>query len=345
MTASLDALSVREFPADWPENHRQWVVDSHRATGWHDAWQAGSAPLVGLLGEGDVPLTVLDRVLSAGAGSVGGDERLVANFPLPRHSELPDLWQTLPPSLAVLCVPPPWQHGALFRRSAVANLGGLPQPHARPGEELFWQLTWQLLQGGGVCNLQPREELPDQPPVHHPPLTPTPIPSGRAWLRQALQGELPRQATRLPGAACDRAALQAGVWQLHGELDESHRLAQAHEGQGKYQLCDQWHAIMHRREPDYGNAKYWVRQLPHSPHWDELGQIVARWFENDVPAAVDRWRHRLLGPGGWKPLVHVELAQAAAGESTLDHFARRVQWAEMLLLLRQTWQQCQSRHA
>jgi len=93
MTASLDALSVREFPADWPENHRQWVVDSHRATGWHDAWQAGSAPLVGLLGEGDVPLTVLDRVLSAGAGSVGGDERLVANFPLPRHSELPDLCQ------------------------------------------------------------------------------------------------------------------------------------------------------------------------------------------------------------------------------------------------------------
>jgi hypothetical protein len=181
--------------------------------------------------------------------------------------------------------------------------------------------------------------------VHHPPLTPTPIPSGRAWLRQALQGELPRQATRLPGAACDRAALQAGVWQLHGELDESHRLAQAHEGQGKYQLCDQWHAIMHRREPDFGNARYWVRQLPHSPHWDELGQIVARWFENDVPAAVDRWRHRLLGPGGWKPLVHVDLAQAAAGEPTLDHFARRVQWAEMLLLLRQTWQQCQSRHA
>jgi hypothetical protein len=49
-----------------------------------------------------------------------------------------------------------------------------------------------------------------------------------------------------------RACL-AGLWLYHGFLDESHRISQALHGRdGSY-----WHGIMHRREGDFANAKYW----------------------------------------------------------------------------------------
>src|SRR5262249_35721072 len=53
-------------------------------------------------------------------------------------------------------------------------------------------------------------------------------------------------------AACCLAAL----WLHHDFLDESHRISQEIETPtGSY-----WHGILHRREPDYGNSKYWFRR-------------------------------------------------------------------------------------
>lgn len=44
-------------------------------------------------------------------------------------------------------------------------------------------------------------------------------------------------------------------------LDESHTISQGIQtAEGSY-----WHAIMHRREPDYGNAKYWYRKVGNHP--------------------------------------------------------------------------------
>ena len=53
------------------------------------------------------------------------------------------------------------------------------------------------------------------------------------------------------------AACLAGLWLHHNFLDESHTLSQDIDTTtGSY-----WHAIMHRREGDYGNAKYWLHRV------------------------------------------------------------------------------------
>jgi hypothetical protein len=57
------------------------------------------------------------------------------------------------------------------------------------------------------------------------------------------------------------AALLAGLWLWHDFLDESHTIAQGlHSATGSF-----WHAIMHRREGDFSNSKYWYARCREHP--------------------------------------------------------------------------------
>ncbi len=53
-------------------------------------------------------------------------------------------------------------------------------------------------------------------------------------------------------------ALAAGLWLYVDQLDSAHRICQAHEGDATH---DYWHAILHRREGDFSNSKYWFRRV------------------------------------------------------------------------------------
>ncbi len=88
-------------------------------------------------------------------------------------------------------------------------------------------------------------------------------------------------------------------------LDESHALSQSiHTAEGSF-----LHAIMHRREPDYANAKYWFRRVGQHPCYAEIAGQVMRLLEN-------RGEQELSGtlvPGGdWNPLTFVDACEAAA---------------------------------
>ena len=53
------------------------------------------------------------------------------------------------------------------------------------------------------------------------------------------------------------ACCQSGLWLLHNFLQESHDISQSiHSTEGSW-----WHAIMHRSEGDFSNAKYWYRRV------------------------------------------------------------------------------------
>src|SRR5262245_53176291 len=61
-----------------------------------------------------------------------------------------------------------------------------------------------------------------------------------------------------PVRAADMArCCLAGLWLLHNYLDESHGISQDVETPGG----SFWHAILHRREPDAWNSKYWWRRV------------------------------------------------------------------------------------
>jgi hypothetical protein len=139
-------------------------------------------------------------------------------------------------------------------------------------------------------------------------------------------------------SAEDAVALTAGLFLMHDCLDRSHALSQDVQGAGRHGAGDYWHAIMHRREPDYGNSKYWYRQVGRHPIFTDMARATAEEFSSADDNDATEWSDRIRGGGDWNPFAWVDFCEAMAGRenSVLHAIARRIQWHEMLLLLRQT---------
>lgn len=72
--------------------------------------------------------------------------------------------------------------------------------------------------------------------------------------------------TKLTGAV--QSLSESGLWLLAGDLNRSHDISQDnHSAEGSF-----WHGIMHRREGDFGNAKYWFGRVGKHPLLDQLSE-------------------------------------------------------------------------
>ncbi len=111
-----------------------------------------------------------------------------------------------------------------------------------------------------------------------------------------------------PATITDRQAALAciaGLWLLADDLDSSHRLSQDLDTpEGSF-----WHGIMHRREGDFGNAKYWFRRAGEHPVFDRLSE------------------HDKL-EGEWDPYTFVDMCQRASQDDQLAARCRRWQQIE-----------------
>ncbi|MDB5347367.1 MAG: hypothetical protein JWP89_5744 [Schlesneria sp.] len=127
-------------------------------------------------------------------------------------------------------------------------------------------------------------------------------------------------------------ALRAGLFLLNDLFDESHACSQSIEGEGRYRAGDYWHAILHRREPDYGNSKYWFRRVGKHPIFADLAKGVEHRFRR---AAIPD----VLVDGTWDPFAFVDLCAAAESDPALKEWCEQVQYLEMLLLLEHSYRE------
>ena len=126
-----------------------------------------------------------------------------------------------------------------------------------------------------------------------------------ALAMEKLTGEYPKHTALVAAilqdpALAGRSDLAAGLWLYVDDLERSHTVSQGiHDATGSY-----WHSIMHRREGDFSNSHYWMRQAldhpllqgKHYPDPDSLIDAVAAAQGRDDAALVERQKEE------WKTL-------------------------------------------
>ncbi len=129
---------------------------------------------------------------------------------------------------------------------------------------------------------------------------------------------LPRELLRSAGL----------LW--HDDLDGSHEISQCIKtADGSF-----LHGIMHRREPDNSNAKYWFRLVGEHAVYPKLAAAV-----DSVDAGEGGWgpaSDRFLADGRWDPFAFVDACTRSAPSRTStanDPILQRIQGLEFQLLL------------
>ncbi len=107
----------------------------------------------------------------------------------------------------------------------------------------------------------------------------------------------------------------SGIWLLHDYLDESHTISQGIDTtSGSF-----WHAIMHRREGDFWNSKYWFRRVGEHP---AFAMIMSR-----AKQAAD------FPPRAWDPFAFVDRCKAALAGKPSDRDAclelQQIEWESL----------------
>lgn len=128
-------------------------------------------------------------------------------------------------------------------------------------------------------------------------------------------------ATLIGDMNTDPEMVRAGLFYALDALDPAHRIFQ----EEKSDLGSYWHGMMHRREGDFDNARYWFRRSGRLPFFARLHR-----------AAGEEWS---LGARqlDWDPYLFTgECEQARYGAEGADVLAK-VQRAEFDVIFDYTW--------
>ncbi|MBD3265711.1 hypothetical protein GF373_03505 [bacterium] len=116
----------------------------------------------------------------------------------------------------------------------------------------------------------------------------------------------------------------SGLWLYHDFLDESHTISQQIPTRsGSY-----WHGIMHRREPDASNAKYWFRRVEEHPIFPDLLKKAKQ-----IGGNYDKSPQFLKQNEKWDPFAYIDWVEETRDTQTpAAPLCQQIQQMEWILL-------------
>ena len=172
---------------------------------------------------------------------------------------------------------------------------------------------------GELEKLLTTAELPQLGPVARPGV------QAEATLQRAFNDVLP--TSKIPEER--QQLIRALVLLWHDHLEAAHVIAQSIDNADGAFV----HGIVHRREPDYGNAKYWFRRVGNHPAFAAMVKRVEDLLDAKGQSVLLR---RLTPNGEWDPFAFIDLCEEAANKKTGDtavSFLREIQRIETEVLL------------
>jgi hypothetical protein len=128
-------------------------------------------------------------------------------------------------------------------------------------------------------------------------------------------------------------AVKSGLLLWNDALDESHTLSQdIGSNTGSY-----WHGIMHRREPDYSNGKYWFRKVGDHECFSCVREAAIGIFSKHASSWANDTAKEIESASAWDAFAFIDWCEGVDATSRVPEEARSalesLQVAEMEILL------------
>jgi len=153
-------------------------------------------------------------------------------------------------------------------------------------------------------------------------------------LDRLVRGKAPTKAKEAVAASGLKPLVQGALFLYLDCFEEAHQVANDHEGtwQGNW-----LHAIVHRREPDAGNSKYWYARVkaPEGAYraigWAALGLLGEK-----PPKGLEELAEKTKRSGVWEPEAFVEACdKVRTGSPDLPEYRalcrlQELEWTHLL---------------